>query len=592
MRADSWRSATTSWSSMRDPTSLMERLRQREYGGWAMGTSVQKSRELYQNVPLNAHVASVQPPRPCYIRGFSRCGRYLIAFARELDRMIVWEYTGMAGLLPGNLSDRGGGEGGGGPSSSRMPTGDIKFEHLFRHMYDVTPPTSGLALFHRMAMFFHGNIAVVASDKASDAEDFGDFGTMTMLSSVDLTTGKIIDSVELAASGVDLSLPNTVSTHRDGQMVLLSPWSLTLLRLDRDGFFSRQQVIGRFCYPDDEDVIAGVYDGETLTEPAMSRLDDESPQVYDALKQRLLAYMFYDGRNSSDGGGGRGGRGGGTGTSAEAGGLPAAATPQTAATTSATIAGGLASSTPSGAFQQSAFYYYFRMVVETELTHAHFLDEDRLLLNWGGNFDRSASHGRMPDGIKAIYNTKTTVFEKVFPPFDQKELNEFIRQDPMLMANTRHPTCVWEQFAMDDGLRCHHAWTQHNGDSQYLGIHRCHGRQTSPYLDQELFQYDDKSISKNGRPVAAMRLRTAKFIANAWPSHLKFALDIDNCMHMSSVGRQQQHNNNEHDMTETIERRIHLLYLFHPYDPAVFCIVQTYDEYMGEADVINVFTCA
>ena len=59
-------------------------------------------------------------------------------------------------------------------------------------------------------------------------------------------------------------------------------------------------------------------------------------------------------------------------------------------------------------------------------------------------------------------------------------------------------------------------------------------------------------------------------------------------MHMSSVGRHQH--TNEPDMTESLDRGIHLVYLFHPYQPAVFCIVQSYDEYQGEAEVINVFT--
>ena len=577
----SWKEATT--STVGDGTSLIERLRHREMG-WLPGTGLHKSRELYQNVPLNTHVASIQPPHPCYVKGFSPCGRYLVVFARELDRVILYEYTGgvwtaqpgasvsstlsvpqtgrstasMTSSMPLRTSTHGINRTAIPHHRSTRPNavGDMKFEHFFRHLYDIRPAETGFAMFYRMAMFFHGTIMVVAWDKASDLVDSG---ALTLMSSVDMATGKIIDSVELVAESVDLSLPNTVSTFKDGQMVVLSPWSLTLLRVDRNGFFSCPQVVGKFCYPDDEELIADVYAGERLTD---SRNESDEMYVYDTLKQRLLAYMFFDGRHKS-----------------------------------AIDPDAMDVDLP-GAFQQSAFYYYFRMVVETELTHAQFLDENRLLLNWGGDYERSVSHSRMPDGIKAIYNIRTTVFEKVFPPFNHTGLNEFIRQDPTHLANTRHPAGVWEQFAMDDGLRCHHAWTQQNvgsssdiaksNNSTYVTIQRSEGRQTSPYLDQELFQYDEKSVSKQeGRPVPALRFRTAKFIANAWPSNLKFALDIDKCLHNSSVGRQQH--TNEHDVTESIERQINLLYMFHPYDTAVFCVVQTFDEYHGEADVINVF---
>ncbi len=522
------------------------------------------TRTLYQNIPLNTHVASLQPPRPCYVKGFTPCGRYLVVFARELDVVIVYEYTGM-------------------PIRRTTSEPQYKFEDFFRQAYEIKPQGSGY-IFHRNAMFFHGNIMVVSWEKASE---LGYEAPLTMMSSVDLATGKMIDSVHLAAEGVDLSLLHSVSTFRDGKMVVLGPWSLTLLQVDPIGFFSQPQVVGKFCHPDDEEIISGVYEGEKVVERTGM---PQEQQIYDTLKQRLLAYMLFDSQSkqrsasaSPDSARSDMRRPGSSDPSPS----PLPLHPSIA---EADLAG--PRSVAKGDFQQSTFYYYFRMVVETELTHAQFLDEDRLLLNWGGEFDRSVSRPRMPDGIKAIYNIKTTVYEKVFPPFSHDELNEFILQDPALLANTRHPSGVWGQFSMD-GLHGHHAWMQRNsGDKNerhfYAGIQRCLDRQTSPYLDQELFQYDEKCISKDCWPINAKRFRTAKFVAHAWPSNLKFALDIDKCMHMSSVGRHQH--TNEPDMTESLDRGIHLVYLFHPYQPAVFCIVQSYDEYQGEAEVINVFT--
>lgn len=527
------------------------------------------TRTMYQNIPLNTHVASLHPPRPCYVKGFTPCGRYLVVFARDLDAVIVYEYTGM-------------------PIRCTTSDPQFKFEDFFRQVHEIKPQGSGF-IFHRNAIYFHGNIMVLSWEKASE---LGHDAPLTMMSSVNLTTGKMINSVNLVAEGVDLSLLNSVSTFRDGRMVVLSPWALTLLQVDPLGFFSQPQVVGKFCHPDDEEIISGVYDGEKVIDWTEMRRE---PQIYDTLKQRLLAYMFFDSqsRHPSSAMALHEFAKGDSRQSGSLGSSSSASAPSTSGTHVACPgSSGAPAELAGGDFQRSTFYYYFRMVLETELTHAQFLDEDRLLLNWGGEFDRSVSHPRMPDGIKAVYNIKTTVYEKVFPPFSHEKLNEFILQDPVLLANTRYPCSVWEQFSMD-GLHGNHAWTQRNSvDNKdrhlYAGIQRCLDRQTSPYLDRELFQYDEKCISKDCWPVSAKRFRTAKFIAHAWPSNLKFALDIDKCMHMSSVGRHQH--TNEPDMTESLDRGIHLVYLFHPYQPAVFSIVQSYEEYQGEAEVINVFT--
>jgi len=188
----------------------------------------------------------------------------------------------------------------------------------------------------------------------------------------------------------------------------------------------------------------------------------------------------------------------------------------------------------------------------------------------------------MPEGLKAIYNMQSTLFEKVFDIFDPKEFNDWFKKDPN-MSNTSCPSSLWEQFSLD-GLRGQHNWLQHTALSRGIPqLIPCQHRQTSPYLDKELFQYDDRSVSRDSIPVSAVRFRTAKFIAHAWPSNLKFALDIEKCLHMSS----SEHN--ENDMMQNIRRNIHLLYIFHPFEPVVFSAVQTYEEYHGEAEVLNVF---
>ena len=481
-------------------------------------------RTLYQNIVPNKHVASLQPGKPCYLHGFSPCGRYFVGFGRELTSVLIYEYKGIPNL---------------------DGTRPIRFEDMFYLMHEIKheDPSNGFGLLDRMALFFHGSYMVVSStgQEANYTEPEGQWlgiEEVVMLHSIDIQSGQITDQVAICAEGLDVSLPNAISTNQ-GRIVISSPRSLLLLEIDTRGTFSTPQIIGKYCRQDDEDVLQRVYDDSDMgTSPL-----DQSP-MYDTLKQRLLAYMYLDGQKN--------------------------------------VTQGVPKSEQD--FPQNAFYYFFRMVVEAELTHAQFIDEDRLLLNWGADMARR-SH-QLPEGIKSIYNMKTTLFEKVFPPFNKEKFNEWLMQHPSLTI-AGFPSSPWEQFSLD-GIRGHESWLQNvskrgDGDISPILVW-CQKRQASPYLDKELFQYDDKSMSRDRVPVPAVNFRTAKFIANTWPTNLKFALDIQTCLHMSS----SEHN--ENDMSENMRRRIHLLYHFHPFEPTVFSVVQTYEEYQGEADVINVFT--
>lgn len=483
-------------------------------------------RTLYQNIVPNKHIASLQPGKPCYLHGFSPCGQYFIGFGRELTSVLIYEYKGV-------------------PNLDNRPT--IRFEDMFSLRYEInSPEDSGndFDLLDKLALFFHGSYMVVCSTSqdANYIEPEGQWlgiEEVAVLHCIDIQSGQIIDQVAISAEGLVVSLPNAISTNQD-RIVISSPRSVILLEIDTKGSFSTPQIIGKFCHRDDESILQRVYDGTEIE----NNLQDQPPCMYDTLKQRLLAYMYLDvQKNCREG-------------------IPKSEQD----------------------YPQTSFYYYFRMVVEAELTHAQFIDDDRLLLNWGADMARRTHH--LPEGIKSIYNLKTTVFEKVFPPFSKSKFNEWLVQHPSLLI-AGFPSSPWEQFALD-GIRGQQSWLRNiskDGDSDISPtLVWCQKRQCSPYLDKELFQYDEKSMSRERVPVPAMNFRTAKFIANTWPTNLKFSLDIQTCLHMSSI------EHNENDIGETIRRGIHLLYHFHPFEPTVFSVVQTYDEYQGEADVINVFT--
>lgn len=423
----------------------------------------------------------------------------------------------------------------------------IRFEDIFNLKYEIKQEDTATScgLLDKLALFFHGSHMVISST-GQDAHYIEPEGQwlgieeVVILHSIDMNSGRIVDQVTVCAEGLDVSLPNAISTDQD-RILLLSPRSLILLEIDTRGFFSSPRIIGKYCHSDDEDTLRQVYNVDDI---APGSNIQHVPAMYDTLKQRLLAFMYLEGQSTSK--------------------------------------GHLTKSEQE--YPQSAFYYFFRMVVEAELTHAQFIDEDRLLLNWGAVMTRRTH--RLPEGIKSIYNTKTTLFEKVFPPFSESKFNEWLMQHPSLLI-AGFPSSAWEQFSLD-GLRGQQSWLQDSSKSGDVELCPtllwCHQRQASPYLDKELFQYDEKSISRDRSPVPAMNFRTAKFIANTWPTNLKFALNIHTCLHMSS----SEHN--EYDMSENVRRGVHLLYHFHPFEPTIFSVVQTYEEYQGEADIVNMFT--
>ena len=483
-------------------------------------------REFYQNVVPNKHIASLHPHKPCYLHGFSPCGRYLVGFGRDLDRVLIFMYRGL-------------------PNLDREQA--IKFETMFTLIHEVVHDNAErtFGLLDRVALFFHGMYVVVSStgQDANYVEPDGQWlgiEDMVTFHAIHLESGEIVDRVAIVAEGLDISLPNALATY-ESRLVVLSTRSLVLLDFEPNGKFSNPEQIGKYCYPDDDEAIRKVHGDGALEGNA------HYCSMLDGLKQRLLTHMYLDALESNQ-------------------------DPRKSFDNSESISSGN---------PMSSFYYFFRALEKMELNHAHFLDKDRLLLSWSVDLTMPTAQA-MPEGLKAIYNMRTTLFEKVFDIFDPKEFNEWFKKDPN-MSNTSCPSSLWEQFSLD-GLRGQHSWLQHTALSRGIPpLIPCQRRQTSPYLDKELFQYDDKSVSRDSIPVSAVRFRTAKFIAHAWPSNLKFALDIEKCLHLSS----SEHN--ENDMMESIRRNIHLLYIFHPFEPVVFSAVQTYEEYHGEAEVLNVF---
>ena len=149
------------------------------------------------------------------------------------------------------------------------------------------------------------------------------------------------------------------------------------------------------------------------------------------------------------------------------------------------------------------------------------------------------------------------------------------------------PSCPWENFA-SGGSRAITAWQQQSEIMRDIPpVRGCQKLQLSPYLDRELFHFDEKTVSRDVRSRAAGRLRSAKFIAHSWPEKIKFSLNAE---HMLSLSYYSNIGDNENDdEQERLRSSLQVVNLFHPVEPTVFSIVESNDD-QGVAEIINIFS--
>lgn len=69
---------------------VVHRLRNREHFGYKSSVSYL---EFYQNIYPSLTVSNIEKPA-CYLRKFSPCGRYLIAFSSDQASLEIYEFRG------------------------------------------------------------------------------------------------------------------------------------------------------------------------------------------------------------------------------------------------------------------------------------------------------------------------------------------------------------------------------------------------------------------------------------------------------------------------------------------------------------------
>lgn len=104
-------------------------------------------------------------------------------------------------------------------------------------------------------------------------------------------------------------------------------------------------------------------------------------------------------------------------------------------------------------------------------------------------------------------------------------------------------------------------------------------RQASPYLDPELFQFDERAVTRDSLP-RPLPHRASKFVTRSWPERLCFRLEADDVTAgpvTSALLAAERRGRAPFDPGP-----LEVLYLFHPSQPFVMAVVESTDTGMAE----------
>lgn len=563
-------------------------------------------------------------PRPqvgSYIFKFTPCGRFLISFdvVSQGVEVVLHSYKGLqASISPhGTLCTESGQA--------------VRFDDVFNlHLRcDVTSgPEEHLLAF---ALVVYNDFLILASVtpevQALDGEGEGRWlgvSEAVTLHLVDMMSGRVLDRVLIKVDSVHLTNQAAVSVW-DNIIAILAPdlQNVYIVRVSFQGKFEDVRTIGSWCYEDDERVVHEAHEAATTTDNVQTTVHstsyqdvdgtnrqrrristqdllsqstrvqaevdgtDETPIFYGCLKQRLLAQLHKEALQQG---------------------------------------GKVENSSPSST-ALGFFYYFFAVYAEFEIHGVSLIDQDRLLLRWmpprpGRMLEQASMSGDRRDslrrpsatlvkGVYTLYNMVTTEIEALFKE-SSPEFTEWLMGMPSAMFGGR-PANDWEQYLLPS-LWGHSATmvrapasslstplpTPNNDPSSRpippptartiaaLHLEGCQTHQTSPYLDAELYQVDERAATKNLVPRPFPR-RPLKFIARTWPERLRFKFDPADVLRRQNVPRRRETDGGaardvdvESEVDAVVTRHAEVIYLFHPHQPFAMTIVQNSETGIAE----------
>jgi len=227
------------------------------------------------------------------------------------------------------------------------------------------------------------------------------------------------------------------------------------------------------------------------------------------------------------------------------------------------------------------FYYFFDVYLEMEMHAVLVIDSTKLLITWMPPVNNRGTTSHLPShirGLHMLYDMTTTTVERVFEGGSIEFAEWCLVTAPAVTGGA--PANDWERFLIP-GL-----WGQHlrrrSAQDPFVRATMnhpgCQQQQGSPYLDQELFQFDERAVTRDLVPRPPLH-RPVKFVARMWPERLRFKFEPEVVMGEAE---------NAPRGGGEVENATEVVFIFHPVAPFVVAVVESTET--GLAKELAFFT--
>ncbi len=483
------------------PQNVVSHLRTRETHVPKAGTHFHMARKFHTNVFPNFTVVNVEKP-PCFLRKFSPDGRSFVAFSSDQTSLEVYEFQGPAAaedLLQGVKGEFTAD----GTDQESLNIRSHLFQRFFRLKHVVSVASNGQHLNRECSLFTDdGKFVIVGSavyipddphpyffdvyrnnesvspNARSPLEDY-------TLHLVEMEFGRLCDSRHFKCDKIFLSHNQGLYLYKDTLAVLsVQQQTIHIFQVTPDGSFIDVRTIGRFCYEDDQLILAMSNPAAATSKSASSsssggrsQNNQERPfseQTINSLKHRFLTYLYKRAvRNSEEQG------------------------------------------TKKPLLK---FYQYFDQFRQLRMWKMQLLDENHLLVKYASEdvVTLRISDPNSQPSFFVVYNMVSTEVLAVYENTSDQLLQQFENFTDMFRNATLHCEAQFTCSASSNiyAKQIQQRYKQTIINAKFGGHTEAVKRllaqlpisaqsySSSPYLDLALFSYDDKWVSVMERPKA------------------------------------------------------------------------------------------
>ncbi|ELU14951.1 hypothetical protein CAPTEDRAFT_208808 [Capitella teleta] len=523
---------------------IVQRLFHRETNQGKPGTSFHTARTFHTNFFPNYTVVNVDKP-PCFLRKFSPDGRYFVAFSSNQMSIEIYEFQGSSAAehlfqpMEGEFmcnSD---------PRAAKIK--NELFGKFFKLRHITSVASNGENLNRECSLFTDDGRFVIVGSAAYVPDDphpyfFDVYRNNESVSPnarsslenyslhlVELSSGRLCDSRNFKVDKIFLSHNQGLYLYHNTLAVLsIQQQTIHVFQVSPDGSFIDVRSIGRFCYEDDQLLIAG------SVPPARTTVERpfREPSI-NALKHRLMVHLYERACHECD-----------------------------------------EEQSPTPLLK---FYQHFEQFLKLRMWKMQLLDEQHLFIKYASEdvVTLKIHDPNLQPSFFVIYNMVTTEVVTVFENTSEELLDLFENFSDLFRNATLHCEAQFMCSASSNvhARQLHQRFKQTIISAKFGGETEAIKRllaqlpissqsySCSPYLDLALFSYDDKWVSPLERPKACGD-HPIRFYARD-SGLLKFKI------HTGLLHR---------NPTPTARRLV--AFTFHPFEPFAISVQRTNSEYV------------